>query len=109
MPDEINVTIKNLYQYVPNLKPSVETQLMFNEATQNNYRTSYDEYYTERRVISDMITQADIGNAQQVSSPEYLIGAHQALDRVDAMSKNKNKAIFDHLNFKKFYVEIDGQ
>ena len=70
MADEINVTIINLYLYVPNLIPSVETQLMFNEATQNKYRISYDEYCTERRVISDMITQAHIGSAQQVSSPE---------------------------------------
>ena len=36
MADDINVTINNLYLYVPNLIPSVETQVMFNEATQNN-------------------------------------------------------------------------
>ena len=36
MADDINVTINNLYLFVPNLLPSVETQLMFNEATQNN-------------------------------------------------------------------------
>ena len=33
--DDINVTINNLYLYVPNLFPSVETQVMFNEATEN--------------------------------------------------------------------------
>ena len=43
MTDDINVTINKLYLYVPNSIPSVETQLMFNEATQNNYRISYDE------------------------------------------------------------------
>ena len=37
MADDINVTFNNLYLYIPNLIPSVETQLMFNEATQNNY------------------------------------------------------------------------
>ena len=36
MAEDINVTINNLYLFVPNLIPSVETQLMFNEATQNN-------------------------------------------------------------------------
>ena len=36
MADDINVTISNLYLYVTNLIPSVETQVMFNEATQNN-------------------------------------------------------------------------
>ena len=44
MADDINVTINSLYLYIANLFPSVETQLMFNEATQNNYETSYDEY-----------------------------------------------------------------
>ena len=53
MAHDINVTTNNLYLFVPNLIPSVETQLMFNEATQNNYKISFDEYYTERRVISD--------------------------------------------------------
>ena len=36
MADDINVTINNLYLYVFNLIPSVETQVMFNEMTQNN-------------------------------------------------------------------------
>ena len=36
MADDINVTINRLYLYIPNLIPSVETQLLFNEATQNN-------------------------------------------------------------------------
>ena len=36
MEDDINVTINNLNLFVPNLIPSVETQLMFKEATQNN-------------------------------------------------------------------------
>ena len=38
MDDDVNVTIKNLYLYIPNLIPSFETQLMFNEATQNIYK-----------------------------------------------------------------------
>ena len=53
MEDEINVTINSLYLYIPNLIPSVETQLMFDEATQKNYKISFDEWYTERRIISD--------------------------------------------------------
>ena len=71
MADDINVTINSLYLYVPNLIPNVETQVMFNEATEINYTISYDEYYTERREISDMITQADIRSSQQVDSPKY--------------------------------------
>ena len=43
MDDDINVTINSLYLYIPSLIPSVETQLMFNEATQNNYKLSFDD------------------------------------------------------------------
>ena len=69
MTDDINVTINDLYLYVPNLLPSVETQVMFNEATQNIYKIFFDEWYTERRIISDTITQLDIGTSQHVNSP----------------------------------------
>ena len=109
MTDDINVTINNLYLYVPNLIPSVETQVMFNEATQNNYKISYDEWFTERRIISDTITQLDIGSSQNVQSPKYLIGAHQTKDRIDGAISTKNVAIFDNLDLRKYYIEMDGQ
>ena len=89
MADDIHVTFNNLYLYVPIVIPNVETQVMFNEATQKYYRLSYDEYYTERRVISDMISQAEIGSSQQVISPKYLIGAHQTRARSDTANKKK--------------------
>ena len=40
MADDTNVTINNLYLYVPNLIPSIETRVMFNEATQKIYKIS---------------------------------------------------------------------
>ena len=107
MTDDINVTINNLYLYVPNLIPSVETQVMFNEATQNNYKISFDEWFTERRIISDTITQLDIGSSRNVQSPKYLIGAHQTKDRIDAPISTKNVSIFDNLDLRKYYIEID--
>ena len=54
MADDINVTIYSLYLYIPNLIPSVETQVMFNETTQNNYRISFDEWHTECQMISNL-------------------------------------------------------
>ena len=98
---DINVTIKNLYLYVPNLLPSVETQVMFNEATQNKYKISYDEWFREGRIISDTITQLDIGSSQIVQSPKYLFGAHQTKDRIDGAISTKNVAIFDNLDLRK--------
>ena len=108
MVDDINVTIKNLYLYVPNLIPNVETQVMFNEATRNNYKISFDEWYTEMRVISDTIAPLDIGTSQHVNSPKYLNGAHQTRTRADTANKNNIIAIFDNFNLQKYYVEIDS-
>ena len=101
MADDINVNINNWYLYVPNLIPNVENQVKFNEANQNNYEISFDEWYTERRVISDTITQIDIGTSQHVKSPNYLIGAHQTRTRADTANKNNNIARFDNLNLQK--------
>ena len=109
MEDEINVTINSLYLYIPNLIPSVETQLMFNEATQNNYKISFDEWYTERRIISDLLIQHDIGSAQNVIQPKYLICVHQTNLRTATSDKKINIAIFDNMDIRKYYVEIDGQ
>ena len=109
MTDDKNVTINNLYLFIPNLKPSVETQLMYNEATQKNYRISYDEYLTERRVKSGILVQHDIGSAKQLNFPKYLISAYQMKDRILTPNKASNKALFDNLDLGKYYVEIDGQ
>ena len=108
MADDINVTINSLYLYLPNFIPSVETQLMCNEATQNIYKISYDDYYTERRVISDMIVQHDIGSAQQDNSPKFLISAHRTKDRTSAPDKKINIAIFDNVDLRKNHVKIDS-
>ena len=109
MTDDMNVTINSLYLYVPNLMPSVETQVIFNEATQNNYKIYYNEWFTQRRTISDQITQIDIGSSQNVQSPKYLIGAHQTKDRLDGSISTENVAIYDNLGLRKIYNEIDGQ
>ena len=77
MADDIDVTIKSLHLYIPNLIPSVETQLMFNKATQNNYKVSFDEWFTERRIISNLLIQHKIGSAQNIIQPKCLICAHQ--------------------------------
>ena len=108
MADDNNVIINKLYLFIPNLMPSVETQLMFNEATQNNYKISYEESYTERRVIPDLLVQHDIRSAQQVDSPKYMIRAHQMKNRIETPNKNDNIAIFDNLDLRKSFVEIDS-
>ena len=107
MAADISVTIINLFLFVPILIPSVETQLMFNEATQNSYKISFDEYYTEKRLLSGMILQVHIVSGQQVSSPKYLNCAHQTQNRINVPYEKNNFAIFDNIDFRKNYFDID--
>ena len=105
----INVIINSLYLYIPFLIPTTETQLMFNESNQNNYRIFFDEWYTKRRIVADQIFQVDIGNAQSVNSPKYMICAHQTEDRSALPNKRNNISRFDNINVRKYFIEIDGQ
>ena len=82
---------------------------MFNESIQNNYRIFFDEWYTERRIVIDQIFQVDIGSAQSVSSPKYLICAHQREARSGLPNKRKNISRFDNINVRKDFIEIDEQ
>ena len=100
MADDINVTINILYLCIPNLVPSVETQLIFIKATENNYKKSFDEFYTEKRAISDMIVQANTRSTQQLSSRKYLICAHQTQDRMNVPNKSTIIAIFDIVDLR---------
>ena len=109
MAADVKVTINNLNLRIPNLISSVETQFMFNEATENSNKISFDDYYTKRRVLSDMIVQADIGSTQQVSSPKYLIYAHQTQERINVPNKKEDIVLFDEVDLRKYHVELDGQ
>ena len=51
--------------------------------------------------MSDFLVQHDIGSAQQVNSPKYMISAHQMKDRILTPNKNNNIAIFDNLDLHK--------
>ena len=94
--------------FVPTLIPKTETQLMFYDSIQNNYRIFFDDWFTERRVVSDTITQIDIGSAQQVNSPKYLIASHQTAVRLNAPDKGINVLRFDNLDVRNYFVELDS-
>ena len=106
MADETNVTNNNLYPLVPNFLPSVVTQLILSEVTQHKDRIYY---YTERRVLTDLLVQHDIGSAQQISGPKNLFCVHQSQIRSNTPNKNNNIAVFDNLDLRKFFIEKDGQ
>ena len=37
------------------------------------------------------------------------MGAHQTRDRIDTYISTKNVSIFDNIDLRKYYIEIDGQ
>ena len=107
--NNINVTINSLYLFVPIITPNSETQVLFNESIKNNYTLTFDSWYTERKIVTDGGEfQVDIASSQSTNSPKYLIAAHQTEDRVGTANKANNIAIFDHVDVKKYFVEIDG-
>ena len=86
---------------MPIFIPSTETQLVYNESIQNIYRIFFDEWYTERRFVTDQIYQVDIGSAKSINSQNYLICAHQTSARSDTPNKQTNISIFHHLVVRK--------
>ena len=54
--------------------------------------------------------QLDIGSASNINVPLYLIGAHQKTQRDNpARLQNQfNNAIFDYVDVRRYFIEIDG-
>ena len=61
-----------------------------------------------KKSATDQIYQIDIGSAQSVNSPKYSICAHQEANRSDPPNKRNNISIFDNINVRENFVEIDG-
>ena len=105
------MTINSIYLYIPSLLPSAERQQMFNEAIIENFILSFDAWVTDRKPVNTGNEyQLDIGSASNIIIPLYLIVAHQKTQRDNpAIPPNQfNNAIFDHVDVKRYFVEIDG-
>ena len=106
---DINVSVNSFYLYVPVIIPNSEMQVMFNESNKNIHTITYDSWYTERKLSTDgNELQVDIGNAQLVNIPKYLIGIFQTETRIGKPNKNNINAIFHNVNVRKYFCEIDG-
>ena len=105
----INIEINSLYLFVPTFIPSAETQVMFNDSIKNSFNISFDSWTTDRKIVNtDLEYQLDIGSSANINSPKYLIVAHQTAARSGASNKANNISIFDNLDIRKYFVEIDG-
>ena len=111
---DVNVTIKSISLFIPQTIPSPETQVIFNEAISKTSSLSYESWTTDRKPVDTAREfQVDISSASNISSPLYLIAAHQKTQRLDAAgnvfpNNRFNSAIFDHVDVRKYYSEIDG-
>ena len=106
---DIKIIIHNLCLYVPILIPKTQTQVVFNESIMNNYKFTFDSWYIERKISNDgREFQVDIGSAQHIISPKYLVGAFQTQKRTGFPNKANNIAIFDTDLVTKYFDEIDG-
>ena len=108
---DINVTIHRIYLYIPSLVPSAEQQQIFNDAIRENITLSFDAWVTDRKPVkTGNKYQLDIGSASDINITLYLIVSHQKTQRDNpARPANQfNNAIFDHVDVKRYFVEIDG-
>ena len=114
--DDVNVTINSISLFIPQLIPSPETQVIFNEAISQTFTLSYESWTTDRKPVDTAREfQLDISSASNINSPLYLTAANQKTQRPDPanpannLSNNRlNNAIFGHVDVRKYYSEIDG-
>ena len=114
--DDVNVTINSISLFIPQLKPSPETQVIFNEAFLQTFTLSYESWTTDRKPVDTAREfQVDISSASNINSPLCLIAAQQKTQRPDPANPANNlynnrfnNAIFDHVDVIKYYSDIDG-
>ena len=83
---------------------------MFNDSIKKSFTISFDSWSIHRRTVDTQLEyQVDIGSAQNINSPKYLIVAHQTAARAGIPKKANNIAIFNNLNVRKYHVDIDGE
>ena len=75
----------------------------------NKYTITIDSWYTERKISNDgRELQVDIGSAQHINSPKYLIATFQTNNRIGIPDKTRNATVLDTDRVTKYFVEIDG-
>ena len=109
--NDINVTKNGLYLYIPSILPSPQQQQFFNEAIRQSFSLSFDSWVTDRKPVNTgNENQLDIGSESNINVPLYLTAAHQETQRDNpAIPPNQLiNAVFDKVDVKRYFVEIDG-
>ena len=114
--NDVNVTINSINLFIPQIIPSPETQVYFNEAISKTFTLSYESWTTDRKPVDTAREfQIDLSSASNINSPLYLIAAHQKTQRpgpanpANNLPNNRfNNSIFDDVEVRKYYSEKDG-
>ena len=112
----VNVTINSISLFNPQIIPSPETQVYFNEAISKTFPLSYESCTTDKKPVDEAKEfQIDISSVTTIKTPLYLVAAHQQTQRPDPanpannLSNNRfNNAIFDLVKVRKYHSEFDG-
>ena len=107
--DIINIEPNTLYSYVPVFIPDPETPMMFNGSIKNSFTLTFDSWTTNEKVVKTASDyQLDIGFSSDINSLKYIIAVHQTEARTGVPNKTNNISIFDQLDFREFFVKMNG-
>ena len=79
---------------------------MSNDSFKDSFTLSFDSWSTDRRNCRYPFRISS--SAQNINCLKYQISVHQTVDRIRVPNKANNVAIFDHLDVRKYRVDIDG-
>ena len=107
--DNIEVIFGKFFFYVPIIVTDAQTQIMFIDSIEKRFTLSFDFWSTDRKIVETHLEyQIDIGSAQNISSPKYLIVTHQTAARIGVPNIANSVAVFGILDVRKNHVDIDG-
>ena len=82
---------------------------MFNDSIKISSTLSFDFRSTVIKTVDTQLKyQVDIGSAQIINSPKYLIVTHQTAARIGVPNKANDVAVFDNLYVRKYHIDIAG-
>ena len=96
--DNIKVNSDKLFLHSPIFFSDTQTQIMFNDCNEKSFTSSFDPWSTVRKTVDTQLGyQIDIGSAQNIRSPKYLIVALQTAVTIGTRNEAVNVAVFDNL------------
>ena len=109
--NDVSLTINSVYLCIPSLVPSAEQQQIFNESIRRNFTLSFDDWVTDKKPVNTGNEyELDTGSASNIDIPLYPIIPHRKTQRENPPRPPNqfNIAVFDHVDVKRYFVEIDG-